>query len=58
MVKKEFIKVISHSGDDRLRLKIEMEKSKVVDIVVAQPELVWSVFIIFQIIRDIFQIEL
>ena len=34
MVKKEFIKVISHSGDDRLRLKIETEKGKVVDIVV------------------------
>jgi len=30
MVKKEFTKVISHSGDDRLRLKIETEKGKVV----------------------------
>jgi len=34
MIKKEFIKVISHSGDDRLRLKIETEKGKVVDMVV------------------------
>ena len=34
MVKKEFTKGISHSGDDRLRLKIETEKGKVVDIVV------------------------
>lgn len=34
MVKKEFTKVISQSGDDRLRLKIETEKGKVVDIVV------------------------
>jgi len=34
MVRKEFTKVISHSGDDRLRLKIETEKSKVVDIFV------------------------
>ena len=34
MVKKEFTKVISQSGDDRLRLKIETEKGKVIDIVV------------------------
>lgn len=34
MVKKEFTKVISQSGDDRLRLKIETKKGKVVDIVV------------------------
>jgi len=34
MVKKEFTKVISHSGDDRLRLKIETEKGKVVNMVV------------------------
>ena len=29
MVKKEFIKVISHSEDDRIRLKIETEKGRV-----------------------------
>ena len=34
MVKKEFTKLISPSEDDRLRLKIETEKGKVVDIVV------------------------
>ena len=34
MVDKEFTKVISHSKNDRLRLKIETEKGKVVDIVV------------------------
>jgi len=34
MVKKEFTKVISQSGEDRLRLKIETKKGKVVDIVV------------------------
>jgi len=34
MVKKEFTKVISQSGDDRLRLKIETEKGKIFDIVV------------------------
>ena len=34
MVKKEFTKMISPSEDDRLRLKIETEKGKVVDIVV------------------------
>lgn len=31
MVKKEFTKVISQSGDDRLRLKIETEKGKVAE---------------------------
>jgi len=34
-------------------LNISLEGEKM-----AQPELVWSVFIIFQIIRNIFQIEL
>ncbi len=34
MVKKEFTKMISSSEDDRLRLKIETKKGKVVDIVV------------------------
>jgi len=34
MTEKEFTKLISQSGDDRLRLKIETEKGKVVDIVV------------------------
>jgi len=34
MVKKEFTKIISQSGDDRLRLKIDTEKGQVVDIVV------------------------
>ena len=34
MVKKEITKVISHSGDDRLRLKIETEKGKVFNTVV------------------------
>ena len=34
MVKKEFTKMISPSEDDRLRLKIETKKGKVVDIVV------------------------
>ena len=34
MTKKEFTKVISHSGDDRLRLRIETKNGKVVDIVV------------------------
>ena len=43
MVKKEFTKGISHSGDDRLRLKIETEKGKVVDIVVQlKPNLLMS----------------
>ena len=31
MVKKEFTKVISQSGDDRLRLKIETKKGKVAE---------------------------
>jgi len=34
MIKKEFTKIISQSGDDRLRLKIDTEKGQVVDIVV------------------------
>jgi len=34
MVEKEFTKTISHSGNDRLRLRIKTEKGKVVDIVV------------------------
>ena len=34
MIKKEFTKVISPSGDDRLRLRIVTDKGKVVDIVV------------------------
>lgn len=34
MGKKEFVKVISPSGEDRLRLKIETKMGRVVDIVV------------------------
>lgn len=34
MAKKEFTKIISPSGDDRLRIKIETEKGRVVDMVV------------------------
>jgi hypothetical protein len=34
MVKKEFTKVISQSQDDRLRIKIETERGKVLDMVV------------------------
>ena len=34
MVKKEFTKIISRSNDDRLRLKIETDKGKVIDMVV------------------------
>ena len=34
MAKKEFSKTISPSGDDRLRMKIETEKGKVIDMVV------------------------
>lgn len=34
MAKKEFTKIISTSGNDRLRVKIETQKGKVVDIVV------------------------
>jgi hypothetical protein len=34
MVKKEFSKIISPSSDDRLRIKIETERGKVVNMVV------------------------
>jgi hypothetical protein len=34
MTKKEFTKVISQSQDDRLRIKIETERGKVLDMVV------------------------
>ena len=34
MAKKEFTKIISPSGDDRLRMVIETDKGRVVDIVV------------------------
>jgi len=34
MVKKEFTKIISPSGDDRLRMIIETERGQVIDVVV------------------------